>query len=122
MIRLKELRRNARLSQERLGKVLNVAGNTIGQYECGKREPNLEILIKIADYFDVSIDYLVGRCDAKIQTPTELKLTPEQKLLIEETEDLSKVETLQVITYIYAMKELYKQVDSDYIEKIKNVY
>ena len=43
---------------------LNMSQNTISRYENGEREPGIAELIRIADYFHVSIDYLVGRTDS----------------------------------------------------------
>lgn len=59
--RLKELRKEKKLSQEDLGKVINVSGRTISYFETGEREPSPEILNNLADVFDVSVDYLLGR-------------------------------------------------------------
>ena len=51
------------MSQVFLGMELNMGQNTISQYENGVREASYDALIAIADYFDVSIDYLLGRTD-----------------------------------------------------------
>lgn len=69
--KLRELRELKGLSQEELGKVLNKTKNNISQYETGKREPDLETLNKIADFFNVTTDYLLGRTD----NPTGMILT-----------------------------------------------
>lgn len=61
--RIKELRKNKELTQEQLGKKLNVAKSTISQYETGTNVPDISILIKIADIFDCSLDFLTGRTD-----------------------------------------------------------
>jgi len=61
ILRLKELRKAKGISQLRLGTDLNTTQNTISRYETGEREPGIMELIKIADYFNVSIDYLVER-------------------------------------------------------------
>ncbi len=63
ILRLKELRMERKLSQVRLGIELNIDQTTISHYETGVREPDYKTLILIADYFDVSIDYLLGRTD-----------------------------------------------------------
>ena len=63
MIRLKELREKRRLSQVRLGIELNMSQNTISRYETGEREPGIAELVVIADYFGVSVDYLLERTD-----------------------------------------------------------
>lgn len=62
--RLKELREKYGIFQSELAKVLNVTSQAISNYEAGKREPQISELIKIAEYFGVSIDYLVGRTGA----------------------------------------------------------
>ena len=63
MERLKELRERRKLSQIFLGMELSISQNAISQYETGSREADYATLIAIADYFDVSIDYLLGRTD-----------------------------------------------------------
>lgn len=60
-MRLKELRKIRKISQLKLAMDLNMSQNTISRYETGEREPGITELIRIADYFDVSIDYLVER-------------------------------------------------------------
>lgn len=60
-MRLRELRMSKNISQLKLAMDLNTNQNTISRYETGEREPGIKELIKIADYFDVSIDYLVER-------------------------------------------------------------
>ena len=60
-MRLKEIRKARGISQLKLALDLNTNQNTISRYETGEREPGINELIKIADYFNVSIDYLVGR-------------------------------------------------------------
>ena len=62
-MRLKEIRKAKGISQLKLALDLNTNQNTISRYETGEREPGIAELIKIADYFNVSIDYLVGRTD-----------------------------------------------------------
>ena len=64
-MRLRELRQARGLSQLKLAIDLNMNQNTISRYECGEREADYATLIRIADYFDVSIDYLLGRTDTK---------------------------------------------------------
>ena len=60
-MRLKKLRKGRGLSQIRLAIELNTTQNTISRYETGEREPGIEELIRIADFFDVSVDYLLER-------------------------------------------------------------
>lgn len=62
-MRLRKLRESRRITQKELAKILNVSESAIGMYERGEREPNFETVDKIANYFNVPIDYLLGRTD-----------------------------------------------------------
>lgn len=62
-MRLKEIRKSKGISQLKLAMDLNTSQNTISRYETGDREPGINELIKIADYFDVSVDYLLERTE-----------------------------------------------------------
>lgn len=59
--RLKELRARNGLSQKDLARILSVSPGTVGMWETHKRTPDKEMLVRIANYFRVSLDYLVGR-------------------------------------------------------------
>lgn len=63
LVRMKEIRRARGISQVKMAMDLHMAQNTISRYETGEREPGITELIKIADYFRVSVDYLLGRTD-----------------------------------------------------------
>lgn len=63
MFRLKELRTSRRISQTKLAMDLNLTQNSISRYETGEREADYDTLVAIADYFKVSVDYLLGRTD-----------------------------------------------------------
>jgi len=60
-MRLRELRKSRNITQLKLAIDLNMSQNTISRYETGEREAGYAELIRIADYFDVSIDYLLER-------------------------------------------------------------
>ena len=62
-MRIKELRNEQHITQLKLAMDLNMSQNTISRYENGEREPGIAELIRIADYFHVSLDYLLGRTD-----------------------------------------------------------
>lgn len=62
-MRLKELRKRNNITQIRLAMDLNLNQNSISRYESNEREADYATLIAIADYFDVSIDYLLERTD-----------------------------------------------------------
>lgn len=60
---LKAIRKSKGLTQKQLAKGIGASERGIQQYELGERKPNYDALIALADFFDVSIDYLVGRSD-----------------------------------------------------------
>lgn len=63
--RIKELREKKGLKQEELAKIMSVSSSTIGMYEINKREPNNEFIIKLANFFGVSTDYLLCKTNFK---------------------------------------------------------
>ena len=65
MNRLKELRIKKGLLQSDIAKIINKSERTVGFYETGERDMNTETLAKLADFFDVTIDYLLGKSDIK---------------------------------------------------------
>ena len=65
MERLRLLRTEKKLSLRELGEQLNLSFVTIGQYERGERQPDNDTLVKLADFFEVSVDYLLERVDDK---------------------------------------------------------
>lgn len=60
-MKLKELRKTKGVSQEQVASALGITFRAYQNYEYGQREPNIEMLNKMADYFGTSIDYLLGR-------------------------------------------------------------
>lgn len=65
--RLRELRREKQLTTVQLGEIFNTTNSTISRYENGLREPRKEFLERCSEYFDVSIDYLLGVSDERNQ-------------------------------------------------------
>jgi len=61
--RLKELRLKKNIKQSELGKIVGLSDNAISDIERGYRLTSIEKLEALADYFDVSVDYLIGRTD-----------------------------------------------------------
>ncbi len=62
-MRLKELRKKKGVTQLKLAMDLGLNQNAVSRYETGEREADYKTLIMLADYFDVTIDYLIGRTD-----------------------------------------------------------
>jgi transcriptional regulator with XRE-family HTH domain len=80
MKNLTEIRLEKGVTLKQLGQKLNLAESTISLYESGKRQPGFETLIQIADYFNVSIDYLFGR---ELKISNSPVLTPDESALVD---------------------------------------
>ncbi len=104
--RIKELRGNQNITQEELSKRLGVSTSMVGMYETEARNPSYEVLLRIADYFNVSTDYILGNTGFKFHEEEEIKGL---ELLVDaissskndEISGLSKeiLELLQLTTY-----------------------
>ena len=99
--RLKQLRREKRLSQEQLGMELNLSQATISSYETGDRIPDIGVINIICDYFNVSMDYLSGRCKTK-QYPAQ-PLTEEETNHLYLYKKLSLLQREKVNAYMQGM-------------------
>lgn len=87
MEKLRELRKEKGISLKELGAEMGVAESTMSLYENGKRQPDYETLLKLAEYFGVSVDYLLRGNDNFDRLPEELvilnrnakKMSPEKR-------------------------------------------
>lgn len=78
--RLTELRKEKKISQEELSKKIGVHQNVIGRYERGEAKPSIEIASAIADTFNVTLDYLVGKTEVMFDDDTANRILTIQKL------------------------------------------
>lgn len=69
MKKLIELRKEKKLTQSDLAVVLGISRQAYSNYEAGKRQPDNETMLKLAEYFNVSVDYLLGRDDKPVSVP-----------------------------------------------------
>ena len=67
--RLQMLREKRRLSRRTLAELCGLSGNMIGMYERGEKAPSVDALVRLADYFGVSTDYLLGRKNFSSEHP-----------------------------------------------------
>lgn len=81
---LRTLRKDKGLSMKELGEIIGVAESTVSQYETGKREPDFETLLKLGEYFNVTVDYLL-RGDSPSSNTTAPTLTKKDERDIAKT-------------------------------------
>ncbi|MCJ7840540.1 helix-turn-helix domain-containing protein [Lederbergia sp. NSJ-179] len=108
--RLKKLRNEQGLTQEQLGKIINVTKVSISGYENGNRTPDTETLQSLADYFEVSTDYLLGRTDkdSEEKTAEEIYEDPDFQYAMRSAQGLSEESKQKVFDFIEMMKEVEK--------------
>lgn len=114
--RIRALRQKMELTQEDLGKVFNVNKTTISHYEKGERCPSIEMLIRISDYFDVTILYILGINNIGKSNKKEFRLSDEEIEFVNEIRKISSYESLILNPKKYA--KLIEMKISDYKIKI----
>lgn len=97
-MKLKELRKAKKLTQEDIAKILNVAKSTYCGYEKGTSEPTLDTLCKLADFYNVNLDYLIGRKN--------------------NIENFYSIEQKQTIEMLLKLDNIYLSMVNKYIEKL----
>lgn len=105
--RLYELRESANLKQVELAQQINLKSSAISKYEKGLTQPSVDTLIKLAEIFSVSIDYLIGVSD--IPNPyTSDNFTPKEVNLILNFRKLSKENQIRIDERINAIFDVQK--------------
>ncbi|MBQ7977796.1 MAG: helix-turn-helix transcriptional regulator [Clostridia bacterium] len=97
----KDLRAETSLSQKDIAEELSVSRSVVSDWEQGRTEPSIQGLIDIADYYAVSVDYLIGR-----DSPREHILTIQQKELLDAFNALNRDKQQQVIGFCKALNYL----------------
>lgn len=129
-VRLRTIRKQRKLTQRELASKLNMSQSTIALYETGDRKPDPDTINKIADFFDVSTDYLLGRSDDTVDIYAEFRriresipkwgenagqiaLDETKKVLIKliERGELTPVKAKPIIAFLDAMIEEFESDD-----------
>ncbi len=108
--RLKELRTEKNLTQAEAAKNLNVTQGTIALWESGKRTPDIKKVHKIANYFDVSISWLIG--EGKNRKLINSKINPKYLKLAKKAQD-EKIQPADIQLVLKMMKERKQKNNSD---------
>lgn len=107
----KDLRTKSKLTQQEMADKLNISRSSVGMYESGEREPSFELLEQIADYFNVDMNYLLGKSELSEHIPQGYYLNddaremaqfmfenPEYKVLFDASRKISKEDIITVKT------------------------
>lgn len=95
MFKIKELRLKRKLSMRQVAKDLDIPYTTYISYEKETHEPNSEILIRLADYFNCSIDYLIGRSDQEVDNSVLDKVAMIDQDILETTGNIYQAQKIQ---------------------------
>lgn len=120
---LKSMREERNLTQKELSKILKVSQQTIGSWETGRTEPNNATLKKIAEFFNVSVDYILGRCtisevsindNDNSNTLTALDLELEDIINnIKQKDDSTKEAFIKLLNNTLSLAESLNKTDTD---------
>ncbi len=107
--KIKSLRKEQGLSQAELAKALNIGRSCLSMLEIGKNEPTVNNLTLFANFFEVSIDYLVGRSDdfgnVTITNSAGEQLTDEERAMLANYRRLNKLNRMHADSYILVRLE-----------------
>ena len=118
---LKELRKSKNITQEELAKMVGVERSTVGKWESKNIIPPADMLVSLSEFFNVSVDYLLGRADVKNPSDeisdaleddkeladfwNKLKEREDLQLLFKQTKNLSSKDIKQIIRIIKAIED-----------------
>ena len=95
--RMKNLRLEKNITLEKMAEDLNTTKSTLSRYENNKREPKMHLLEKLADYFEVSVDYLLGRSEEPLPADKIKEAISEESESIKIWDKLKDREELQIM-------------------------
>jgi transcriptional regulator with XRE-family HTH domain len=98
--RLRELRKEKKLTMKELGKKFNLAESTISGYENENRKPDMDIIKQFADFFETSVDYLLGRTNDPSISKVVTYNSEVETLILESLEGLSEDQIKEVKKHI----------------------
>ncbi len=112
--RLRALRKSKNLTQKEMSQILHVRRQTYANYEAGIRTPSLDSLILLAQYFHVTLDFLLcPDCSSYFESTTpclspkkeSIRLSSYERQILKDTQELTSTEQEQVMAFIRFLKE-----------------
>lgn len=119
MLRIRELRVDCGLQQKQIAQDLHLSKQAYSNYELGQREPSIDMLLKLADYFGVTVDYLIGRDDKAQSEPLNKKspaLSEEDEAMLNTYLELSD-DSKRVVRYTVNMYAKSENININSFEK-----
>lgn len=119
---LRRLRNEHQLTQDQIAKMFDLSFSAYSLYETGKREPPLAFVIRLADYYNVSLDYMTGRVDApkdfsheKVRLEKDAAATKimSEALFLKEHSPEDYKRAVAYFDYVYENVRLHQNDDSD---------
>lgn len=118
-MKLREIRARYKINQTELAKITGLSQKSISNYENAQTYPNVEALIKLADYFHISIDELIGH---EVTNIIDKSLMSEEDIeIIEELKELNTIQKIKILAYIEGLKAGKEKQELD-IKNISGVY
>lgn len=105
--RIKELRKQKGLSQEELGQYFSISGPAVSKWESGNSEPDNVTLLKLSDFFGVSVDFILGK-DNETKEIELLKQLLIKNGFMKSDEDLTNEELDRLMKFVNANKQFLK--------------
>ena len=109
--KIKDLRKEKTLTQKEMAQALSITVSTLSHWECDYQEPSFKDVVMLANYFDVSTDYLLGKSDdfgnISVKTETAPAHPKESQELLDIFDSLDKFHQVQVLEYAryFSMRE-----------------
>lgn len=95
--RLRQLREARRISQDDLAAVLQLGESQVTKWENNRNDPSAEMLVKLAQFFEVTVDYLLGLSDSPLGVITESDLSADEKRLLDAFRRRN-IEVIQIVS------------------------
>lgn len=103
MLKIKELREDKNWQQKDVAQRVNRTAACVSSWETGKTEPSIEDVLRLADIFEVSCDYLLGRTNEMDMVESSANLSPLQKEVLSLFDGLSRDNQFRVLGFIQAL-------------------
>lgn len=114
MLKLRELRKKCGMTMKELGAEIGVAESTISQYETGKRQPDYETLLKLGEFFGVSVDYvLTGKEQAPAPEDERITMDDFTFAMQNETKDLTDMDKQILLSMAKQLNDARKQKNGE---------